>query len=57
MNEKVWQRIIKGYIKNYESIHDLSKSNILDSDGEQYQELMMQLLKEIIETFRQEVED
>lgn len=57
MNEKVWHRIMKGYIKNYESIHDLSKSNILDSDGEQYQELMMQLLKEIIETFRQEVED
>lgn len=25
--------------------------------GEQYQELMMQLLKEIIKTFRQEAED
>lgn len=54
MNE-VWQRIFKDYIESYNAIETLKKNEILNEDD--YQELKICLLEDIIITFKSEVED
>ena len=50
----VWDRIFKKYIKSYESIKTLEENNLADT--EQIDQLKHNLLEDIIETFRSEVE-
>lgn len=55
MNEKTWHRIFKDFIECYEAIHVLVHRNI--ADNETCDELRANLLENIIETFKSEVED
>ena len=54
MNEKVWHKIMKEYIKSYESIRHLVDKGIVAEDD--VPELIDKLLKDIIVTFESEVE-
>ena len=54
MNEKVWKNIFKKYIQCYESIECLRDNHIIEPDDSI--ELKRNLLDDIIETFKQEVE-
>lgn len=53
MNE-VWHDIFKKYIDCYEAVQTLKKHLVIDDDF--YQEIRSDLLEDIIETFKSEVE-
>ena len=54
MNEKIWHEIFKKYIDCYEATQTLKKHFVIDDDLEQ--EMKVQLLGDIIATFKGEVE-
>lgn len=54
MNEQMWHGIFKKYIDCYNATQTLKKHLVIDDDF--YQEIRSDLLDEIIETFRSEVE-
>lgn len=54
MNEKLWREIFKKYIDCYEATQTLKKHLVIDDDF--YQEIRGDLLDEIVETFKSEVE-
>ncbi len=56
MDEKVWHKIMKEYIKSYESIRHLTDNGILNKDDDA-PILFEKLLKDIIVTFESEVEE
>lgn len=53
-NNRILHMIFKKYIKSYESIETLEENNLADT--EQIDQLKHNLLEDIIETFRSEVE-
>lgn len=55
MNEELWHKIMKEYIKSYESIHHLMDKGILDEDDAPM--LFEKLLEDIIITFESEVKE
>ena len=55
MNMDVWHKIFKDYIKCYEGIELLRDNGVVDPEDSL--DLKQNLLKEIIEVFREEVED
>ena len=55
MNEKVWREIFTKYILDYSAIERLSHDGILECSIEF--ELKDELLSDIIETFKSEVEE
>ena len=55
MNEKIWHKIMKDYIKSYEAINTLYIDRIIEEDIRV--SLNEKLLKDIIVTFESEVEE
>ena len=53
-DNKIMHKIFRKYIKSYESIETLEENNLADT--EQIDQLKHNLLEDIIETFRSEVE-
>lgn len=53
-DNKIMHKIFRKYIKSYESIKTLEENNLADT--EQIDQLKHNLLEDIIETFRSEVE-
>lgn len=54
MNKEVWNKIFKKYVDCYEAVNTLKRHYVLDDDF--YQEIRSDLLEDIIETFKSEVE-
>lgn len=55
MDEKVWHKIMKEYIKSYESIRHLMDKGVLCEDDAPI--LFEKLLEDIIVTFESEVKE
>ena len=55
MDEKVWHKIMKEYIKSYESIAHLIDRGILSEDDAP--DILQKLIEDIICTFKSEVEE
>lgn len=55
MNEEVWRKIMKEYIKIYDEITHLNEREIII--GDDAVQIWMNLLEDIICTFKSEVEE
>lgn len=55
MNEEIWHKIMKEYIKSYEAIKYLNDKEILSDD--EYVPAILNLIEDIMVTFEREVEE